>query len=560
MVTKTMRKRGPRGRNAKGFGSLMLLSMLMIATVQTMLVAGLTRSATGLLVAQRGTAIQQAFHLAEGGLDVALYKDGPLKAGITQDRINQLIGTTLIDNDPPLGDGTYRVTVSDDATPGDAVVVLTATGTKGGTDQTLRATVELPVAQAAPFDYALAVGTLDLSGNAHIGYDAGPGGQGAGRVRLYVQGTDTNLNLDGIGTVGSNEFWVDRIDFVNPVHQPLNDASGVNCQPGVCLCPDCYTASPPGGDIGIFPPSRVGEPVAPTYRTSGINPLPPVDVNLKTFYDEAIAECVAEKNVPLATCINPTNDAASGYHHILATTTIDGNVSGPLEGIIYVEAGVVLTLKNNVVIHGTIVHEGTSGAGGGSVFGEIKNASSGLTLTIDSFAQTDINHDGVMEPPFAPGMAIAGNPYVIWDSRQTCFGNYCNNIQSPPGIRGFVMASGHYSAGNHFQDESHIGGKGVIEGGVLGMGGDYYRDVKYPGQWITRMVADQRGPVVDVTDWNGQTTRITATQPLSYFLGGGEVQVDKAEVRFKPLEGHSPYFHSGGSNVDYPTIRAWTTN
>ena len=122
------------------------------------------------------------------------------------------------------------------------------------------------------------------------------------------------------------------------------------------------------------------------------------------------------------------------------------------------------------------------------------------------------------------------------------------------------MASGHYSAGNHFQDESHIGGSGVIEGGVLGMGGDYYRDVKYPGQWLTIMVDDRRGPELDVTDWNRQTTRITATQPLSYFLGGGEVQVDKAEVRFKPLEGYSPYFHSGGSNVPQPTIRAWMMN
>lgn len=236
--------------------------------------------------------------------------------------------------------------------------------------------------------------------------------------------------------------WASKVDFLNPNNQSLAD-----------LCRNC------GTNASVFPTTP---PPAPVYNTSGVSAVPDVVIDYRVYYAKAIEQCVAEGH-PQAACEDGT---AGSWHHITPNSPTVNLWGGYVEGIIYIEAGMTMELYNNVRINGTIIHEGYVPVGSLSTLVGSIRLNSGATLTMDSYVKTDINHDGVQEEPFAPGLAIIG-PEYLWLPKNTCLGN-CTIDPANPGIKGFVMG-GYRIGSDGYSYSAAISTTGLIAGGVMGV-------------------------------------------------------------------------------------------
>lgn len=292
-----------------------------------------------------------------------------------------------------LGAGRYKVDVTD---IGGGLWRVVATGISGGRLQRLAATIEPPTAPPpSPFDYASASDILGLSGGATIG-------DLSNRVKIHVSGGDTSGAWTALASSANNELWLSHIDFVNPNNLPIEE-----------LCPRCADAS-------VFHPPF-------TYNLQA-DPLPDPQLDLMPYYQEALAQDA----LLVSRGLTP-------YHHISADRTFTDET---LEGVIYVECQVKLTFTGTSVVKGTIVHEGCNGD---------VSIGTNSALTIDSAAPTDLNGDGIKEPPFAKGLAIIGAPDMKWPGTSTV------------DVRGFVMVA-----------TDDIAADGSIAGGILGVRPTWY--------------------------------------------------------------------------------------
>lgn len=505
-------------------GFVFMTSLLMLAGMATLVTLGLTRSMTELSASSRYVANQQAFHLAEAGLEAAL-RDPKLQNSsgnpLTQGEANALIGTTLFDN-VPLGEGTYRVVVEDDGTPGDAFVRLVSTGTiNDDARQILRATVWLPVPTPQALDYAVSADGLRLVGNSKLGDGAL---DGSGRVPLHITATGDPAGSPqrwALETPGNSAvIYASHVEFLNPWNQTLDQ-----------LCEKCTNP-------GIFPTTPAP---APVFNTSGVSALPHPSFDFRPYYDKAIEQCQLEGYTQQA-CRDGT---AGSYHHITTDRTITNET---LEGMIYVESGVQLTFKGDVAIRGTIVHEGTSytfnwnGQSGRwdrvDDYGTI-DMSSGH-LAINSYSPTDIDQDGTSEAAFAPGMAILGGPILHWSNNISLEDP---NDPSAPGIRGFVMVGSYYvgpSVDGSNVAENHIGADGLIEGGVIGVWSE--------PKWADDFVAFNAFPLGEMGPTNS---------PVWFFPGA--VELGNADVQFQALTSALPGSQAASGDTA-PRLLLWLTD
>lgn len=537
------------------------MALCTMASAIILLSAAMNRSLTELLGVNRNVNVQQAFHMAEGGLDAAL-TDPRLQGPFTQSQVNQLMVDVLSSSTPFVSwtstDGLrrYSVRLQEDATPDDPLAVLVSTGTGSSTTQQLQTTIRFNMNQAPPslFDYAIAASNLNLSGNAVLGDAAA---NGSGRVPIYIDsggvGSSPTYALD---SAASATVYAKKVDFL----QGWNSSNTLDV-----LCRHCSNAS-------VFP---VTPGPAPIFNLQNVTQPPMPTIDVMSYYNQAVAQCVAE-GYAQAYCNNPTLGCQPGYcpgnkptSRIFATVntvannfTIDGNnYPNGLEGIIYIEAGVNVTFKNNVVIKGTIVHEGVgyNTVDGKLVKGTITFAANS-SVWIDSTASTDINSDGTPEPPFASGLAVLGSPILDWKSTATIGDGSSIN----PGIVGFVMA-GSYKDTNTLVT-SKISSTGTISGGVMSVDGTHLSDWAYQYDTFHGFHFAQSGP------WNGPTNS-TSTNPLHYYimlkydpqpvlnLGGS------SHVMFRPLPGGLPGFTasngssyfggSGGSGSTKPSLLLW---
>ncbi len=530
-------------RNERGFFLLCAYEILVGAML--MVAIDLTRTVTETRASQQSLVLHQADHLAEAGLDAALA--GPLQGPFNQGQIDALIGTQLFSPPQTLPGGTYSVSVQQDAAnQADALVKLVATGTSGGRSRTLNIVVELPTVAPGPFNYVVAATTINISGNSALM------GSSANRVPIYINGTTVGSGGKTVypfETVTSDTIWAVQVDFLNPGNLSTVDQ----------LCRHCTNAA-------VFP---VVPPPAPVFNLHA-PPVPAPVLDLHPYYQEAIQECTTAGNTQ-ADC-----EAGTPWtiNHITTDRTIDGGTGTPalLEGVIYVEAGVTLTFKGNVIVHGTIVHEGTglvwtnsgtrkavnpnlpgacsSGCSLSMQPGYIKLAS-GTILSIDSNSTWYYNP---MLHPFAPGLAIIGGAILDWPNNSTLAnpGSY----PSFNGINGFVMA-GNFSG----LDESRMAATGTIQGGLIG--------VESAVNSYVNSAANNNTTVVDHTTAYpylvpGPTYYSylppdpnVATYGLSYMNIPGS-----ASLQFKPLPSTSPGFPSGagsgGNGLQKPTIRMWS--
>ena len=299
-----------------------LLALFGVTSVLTLSMAGLTRSASWLLAANRAVAKEQAFHLAEAGLDRAL-KEKLTGAFTRLDITNTLLNAVLYDQ-APLSTGTYAVRVEDNddgdgdtASDTDNRVIIRTSGLSGGTPASLTITVELANGGPPdPFHWTVAAAQIQLKGNAEVG-------DIANRARIY-HGNDGEFT-----TTASNEVWASEIAFYDPNDLGL-----------AALCGRCSDAS-------IFHPMV-------TFDLDGPN-LPDFGLDLRPYYNEAQAQ-----------------------GHVITSDTTFTNTS--LSGVYYVECGVEMEFKDAVTVTGTIVHEGHCGGGPTRSI----TVASGGSLTIDS--------------------------------------------------------------------------------------------------------------------------------------------------------------------------------
>ena len=150
----------------KGF--LLIVGMFVLIPLSTLAGAGLNLAVTNLAAAHRTLAEQQAFYLAESGLEEELVLRQVI---FTHQQITDLVNTPL--RQVALPGGTYAVHYEENGNPNDDIVVLVAQGTatlNGGTvTKTLRATLRLPLGDNGVFDYVVVAKKFNLQGGAVIG-------------------------------------------------------------------------------------------------------------------------------------------------------------------------------------------------------------------------------------------------------------------------------------------------------------------------------------------------------------------------------------------------------
>ena len=155
-------------------GFLLISILFFLTGVLSLITVGFTRSMVTLTDAQRTAARQQAFTLAEAGMD------DELTASHTADQLPQRTSRTV---NLPGSSYTLSYTPS-----GAALVTVSSQGQvamPGGglMNRTVRVLLELPSgAPRKAFDYTVATDTIRLSGSATMG-DGAP--DGSGRVPLY---------------------------------------------------------------------------------------------------------------------------------------------------------------------------------------------------------------------------------------------------------------------------------------------------------------------------------------------------------------------------------------
>ena len=440
-------------------GYLMIAVLVALAGIATITSAALSRTLMEQVASRFHVTQLQAFHLAEAGLDDALvslaHEFSPLDANaltgmcLQSDPLNPsarifAAPTTTTPPAAPAGttptcpelqtpEGSYSVTIRQNQGPGatmDRRVVVVATGHRGLTTTRLSALLELYGGYRTIFDYTVTVDRLNMDGNAVLGDQDD-------RVRLHIAGSEAGGAP--LLTSNANVIWAKLVDF-------SDDGPTVQT-----LCPNC--ANPV-----VFPPSPPPAPIFALYTPPMRNPK----FDVEPYYQLALAQ-------------QPTGSSGGGgkkgsglgdaYHHITKDETIDGaQYPGGLDGVIYVEAGKTLTLKGNVTLRGTIVHEGMDNTGTGGIV-----LASNANLNIDSCAELHKDFDGTggQDPAFACGMAIMGMPILNFNNTTTI------------DINGYVMGGNGPSTGTN--DKSNIQSHGNIRGGVVGLFGVYELNVLGPG-------------------------------------------------------------------------------
>lgn len=335
-------------------GFAFLLTLFTLSGLITYSLVGLRISMSEVSTATKATGKTQAFYLAEAGLDGSLNQlRGSSSAAVTTmlSSLPASITCALPGCAAVLADD-----VAGSTQDTDGIVVLTVTGTAAGVSQRVQATLQVTTGTGpSAFDYMVAGSTVNLDGNASIGDALNSTG------KIYAQGPPDQYG--NLATSGANNVWVANIDFVNPSSLSL-----------AALCPNC-------SDVATFH----GPPIFNTNAPA----LPPLQIDLKPYYNQALAE----------------------GHVISADQTIQNQT---LTGVYYVECGVSVLFKGTVTINGTIVHEGCKG--------DI-NLASNSDFTVDSSGPSS----------FAKGMAIIGVPDIGFGQTTTIH------------IKGVVMNSGYRS-------------------------------------------------------------------------------------------------------------------
>ena len=502
-------------------GFVLLVGLFALTGVATFAALGLARSMSELQGANASANATAAFHLAEGGLDNALTI---LRGSLQTAQVNALFngpdglkntgddgrvplrrsavggfefdttpgpdgelgteddglgysgglayGVLVFDNveplanDPPTLNCTLLTGQRPDAcfrdTDNRFWLVATTRPTTTGTIRravSARTLVRYTVGAADIFDNTITATRLNLDGGATLG-------NSTNRIRILLGGYGWDTQ-DEIGqglpleASGNSAVWAETVAFSHP--GPLDT-----------ICPRC-------DEPGVFP---VNPPPAPQFYLGQPATARP-RYNVHPYFKQAIwqqygQDLTGSGNAPDGQ-LDGTGDNQP-WHHIKENTTLNG---GTYEGIIYVEAGKWLTLKGNVTIKGTIVHEGLGwipryGENGVADMNEQDytaggiNLDPGADLTIDSCASTpthDVDDDNLADPALACGLAIIGTPVL----------NFKNNTHIT--IKGFVMAAS-VNAGN--ADKSVIMSDGQITGGLVGIWGVTFPNPNDASQVVTQ--------------------------------------------------------------------------
>ena len=374
-------------------GFILLATMAVLVGFLALAEVSLTRSWTELVAAQRYVACTQAFHATEAGLDEVLsefgrssgdflpgegWEDAPdadPQCRLGQRCVRKPIGVT---GAAQCASNLQCVTV---VNAGGTPSTITVTGLPSCTQRTLTATVDGGL--TSPLNYALVGTTIGLNGGAQIGEPGQP-------ARLYVQNSPIS-GTSAITVSASNSVYAEHIDFVNPANLTLPE-----------LCSRC--------DNGRnFQP----QPLSANLHASR---LPDFQTDFMPYYREALRQQSVD---------------GRSYHHVTADTTFANTT---LDGVIYVECGVTVTIDQRVTVNGTIVHEGCNGD-------ILLNRGAVFTVNSNSYNFYDPSMNGT---PFASGMAIMGAPNLGFP------------LNSTIDITGFVMRYG----GTFTPD-------GRIEGGII---------------------------------------------------------------------------------------------
>lgn len=292
-----------RNRHAQ-HGYVILACLFVIAFLLNFILFGLVRSTQDLGAARLMAASTQAFHLADGGLDDQIAR---LQA-MSSSAVNQMLRNLPAQLPCSVADCELLITDDQEADRNPArdtngLIVVSATGTAGGTTRRVRAIVQVDATAPETYPYSVAGSTIDMDGNATFGDP--------------LDAADTTLLAQGppqaggsFLTSGTNHVYAGLIAFHNP-----NDY-----QPST-LCTNC------------------------------------ADVN--TFHGPPAFDWHADAPAPLALDLDRYYDEARYQQHVLTAHTRFRNQT--ITGVWYAECGVNINIEGSVTLNGTLVHEGCRG-------------------------------------------------------------------------------------------------------------------------------------------------------------------------------------------------------
>jgi hypothetical protein len=285
-------------------GYVLLAVLFIVTLLVNFILFGLVRSSQDLAGARLTTAMAQAFHLAEGGLDDQLAR---LEA-MPSSAVNQLLRNLPAQLACSVPDCQLLITDDEetDRNPTrdtNGLVVISATGTTGGIARRVRAIVAVDASAPETFPYGVAGSTIDMDGNATFGDSNDPT-----TTTIFVQGPPQAGG--SFLTSGTNNVYAGLVAFHNPYdYQPST------------LCTNCSD------------PNTFHGPPAFDWHADAPDPL---TLDLRRYYDEARYQ-----------------------QHVITTNTRFRNQT--INGVWYVECGVTIDIEGSVTLNGTLVHEGCRG-------------------------------------------------------------------------------------------------------------------------------------------------------------------------------------------------------
>jgi hypothetical protein len=169
-------------------GSVLIISFLVIALLFSLVGSGMVRTIHEVSLASRHISQQQAFYLAEGGLDAKLAELADASASNDLSSVSQTLA------------GFLQLSAQIvDPDPADAIVPIESVGSATGASVTLRTTIELPTAPGNPFTYTSASESVNLDGHATIG-------DMDHLATLYVDGGTAGGGNQALVTTAANEL------------------------------------------------------------------------------------------------------------------------------------------------------------------------------------------------------------------------------------------------------------------------------------------------------------------------------------------------------------------
>ena len=370
-------------RNKRG-STILLLSWTLISGLLVVTESMLTRSVAELMAANRSVAKQQAFQSADAGLD---YATNQLRQMTEPQLLALLPGPTELTEDANQDgrndeDGMpYRVTIEDnddgDGNPAqdvDGVFTVTSEGVATAMSMPRQRIIAMVSVRQPIFRYGVIAEALTLKDRVTLG-------EASHLAPLFLTQALTTQATTGV--------WADTIKFHSPTPS----------------CPDCL----PTINASIFHG-------APQVLVNQPTPATTVQVDLHPYYNQAKAEYAD----PALQCANGVN-----YHYITgaqgSTVTIDGaDCPGGITGMIYVEKGVNVTLKGDLTINGTLVHEGLSDTRTGMPVDGHISFTPGANVTIDSRSGSApgvalLSWAGFDAPATSPPITLHANGYLMYD-------------------------------------------------------------------------------------------------------------------------------------------------